>query len=485
MLDKLKEFGKHSAIYGVGNALSAIGGFVLIPFYTHMLTTSEYGILELLNRSADVLILIIMLGIRQAFIRFYFDDDTDDWHQTVLGTTVVFLLASSAVVLLIFWPMKEWVAQVLFDDPIIGVFFTYIIVWIPLDLIVQTGLTHLQIQMKSLTYVIINFFKFVTFISSNIILLYYFDMGILGVLVTNIWISAIIGIGFLIKIYKWTHFKFSRSLLKSLILFGLPYLPTTFFGYIISNSDRYFLSIYSDLDAVGIYAVGFKIGFLGLALVMEPLGKIWTPFLFDNYDKPDGPKLISKVFTINVLVGFTIGLMVAIGGPLVIPWITEESFHSAYKVLPYVCLASVFWALASMADYGILIRKKTIYKPFIFCAASVVVVIADFILVPLYAGIGAAIGSAIGFFALLVINFSVSNNFYHVALEYKKILLISIGAAIVYSISVSILNIEPDNVYYQILSVLSFVLFPIILWAGGLLSIREKEMVLGMLGRNK
>ena len=160
MLDKLKEFGKHSSIYGFGNALSAVGGFILIPFYTHMLVTSDYGILELLNRTADILILIIMLGVRQAFIRFYFDHDTEDWHKTVLGTTVVFLIASSVIVLLLFWPIKEWVAELLFNDPVIGVFFAYIIVWIPLDLIVQTGLTHLQVQMKSVTYVVINFFKF-------------------------------------------------------------------------------------------------------------------------------------------------------------------------------------------------------------------------------------------------------------------------------------------------------------------------------------
>ena len=145
-----------------------------------------------------------------------------------------------------------------------------------------------------------------------------------------------------------------------------------------------------------------KIGFLGLALVMEPIAKIWSPFLFDNYKKDDGPELIAKVFTINALVGFSACLMIAIMAPIIIPLITEESYHSAYKYVPYVCLAAVFWELASMADYGVLIKKKTIYKPFIFCAAALVAIISNFILVPLYAGIGAAISSVIGFFVLLI-----------------------------------------------------------------------------------
>jgi len=439
MREKLKEFGKHSAVYGFGNALSAIGGFILIPFYTHMLVTSDYGILELLNRAADILIIIIMLGIRQAFIRFYFDDDSDDWHKTVLGTTIVFLLVSSAVVLILFWPIKEWVAEFLFDDPVVGVLFVYVLVWIPLDLIVQTGMTHLQIQMKSFTYVAINFFRFIAFIGSNVTLLYYFEMGIVGVLVTNIWISALIGMIFLVKIYKWTH--------------------------------------------VGIYALGFKLGFLGLALVMDPLGKIWSPFLFDNYNKEDGPRLISKIFTINALIGFTAALLISIGAPIVIPLITEQSYHSAYEVIPFVCLASVFWGLASMADYGVLIKKKTIYKPFIFGGAAIVAIISNLILVPLYSAIGAGIAVAIAYFSLLIINFYVSNRLYSIPIEFKKLLLIGFVTVFVYLISAYILNMGPDSLYYQGMSVLSFILYPVMLWMGGLLSVREKEILLMVINR--
>ena len=73
MKDKLLKLGRHSFVYGVGNAIGIAGGFVLIPLYTHVLTTGEYGTLEMINRTADILMLIMFMGIRQAFIRFYFD----------------------------------------------------------------------------------------------------------------------------------------------------------------------------------------------------------------------------------------------------------------------------------------------------------------------------------------------------------------------------------------------------------------------------
>ena len=475
MLEKLKEFGKHSIIYGIGNMLQAAGGFLLIPFYTHMLITSDYGTLELLNRTADILILLIMFGVRHAFMRFYFDHDNDEWRKTVLGTTTVFLLCSSVVVFIVFWPIKGWVAQVIFDDPVIGVLFIYVMVWIPLDLIVDTGLIHLQIQLKSLTYVIINFFKFIAFIGSNIILLYYFEMGIVGVLVTNVWIAALIGVGFLIKIFRWTRFKVSIDVLKKMLIFGLPYIPTSFFGFIINSSDRYFLAAYSDLGEVGIYSLGFKIGMFGVMLIMEPLSNVWTPFLFDNYKKDNGAALISKLLTINALVGFAAGLGIAMAAPIVIPWISDEAYHSAYKLIPYICIGSVFFGLANLADYGILITKKTIYKPFIYGGIALIAITANFMLVPTYAGLGAAIAIAITFFALMITNFAVSMKLYPIPLEIRNMILICLGAIGVFFVADFIINIDPFNIYYQGLSLLSFLLYPVILWIGGLLNEKEKQ----------
>jgi len=47
MLDTLKTVGKHYFVYGLGNVLNRMLGFLLIPFYTHYLTTSDNATLEL------------------------------------------------------------------------------------------------------------------------------------------------------------------------------------------------------------------------------------------------------------------------------------------------------------------------------------------------------------------------------------------------------------------------------------------------------
>ena len=68
----LKKLGRHSMIYGIGSALSMAAGFLLIPLYTNVLTAGEYGILELLNRTSDVIILVIFMGVRQGIYKILF-----------------------------------------------------------------------------------------------------------------------------------------------------------------------------------------------------------------------------------------------------------------------------------------------------------------------------------------------------------------------------------------------------------------------------
>ncbi|PQP33964.1 hypothetical protein C6A37_10225, partial [Desulfobacteraceae bacterium SEEP-SAG9] len=135
---------------------------------------------------------------------------------------------------------------------------------------------------------------------------------------------------------------------------------------LLMNSDRYFLGIFSSLDAVGIYSLGYKIGFLGLGLIMDSFGKVWSPFLFANYNKADGPVLIGKAFTYYTLVSVTFGLLIAIVSPIILPFISPEAYQVTYKLIPLICLGSIFYGMASLADAGILIAKKTIYKPLIF-----------------------------------------------------------------------------------------------------------------------
>lgn len=480
MKDSLSKLARHSAIYGIGNAIGIAGGFILIPIYTHVLSTGEYGILELLNRTADILILVMFSGIRQAFTRFYFDRDDGEWHKTVVSTTLAFTMISSLIIALLFLPFRTLLADTLFKESASGTLFVFIVIWIPLDLLLRIGLAHLQVQMKSIKYVSINFLRFVLAIGANIIFVYIYRKGIIGILTINIGIAALIGLTFLVWYIKWTRLRVSLRVMKELLKFGLPYLPTTFFMFLISSSDRYFLTAFSSLESVGVYALAYKIGMFGTSFIMNSFEKIWAPFLFGNYNKADGPTLISKVFTIYTFICVSAGLVISVSCPLVIPLISGEAFHDAYKLVPLICLSSVFYGMACLADAGILISKKTTYKPLIFGLASIIGVVCNLSLIPRFGSMGAAATLAITFFVLFVVNHYIANKFYPLKLEYRKLLLIFISALAVYLFFTYLLSLADMLEDIKIYSLFSLCLFPLIIWFGGFFSNEEKVVLKGL-----
>ena len=89
---ELKRLGKHSAIYGLGGLVSRILAVLLLPLYTHYLSTSDYGQIETLIALVTVLTIVLRFGISSAFFRFYFDADDPDGRRLVLRTSFWFTM---------------------------------------------------------------------------------------------------------------------------------------------------------------------------------------------------------------------------------------------------------------------------------------------------------------------------------------------------------------------------------------------------------
>ena len=89
MFEEVKSVTKHFLVYGVGNVLSKIAGFILIPVYTHYLATSEYGTLELLELTTYVVGMFLAVGISESVMRFYYDSDEPDKRLEVVSTALL------------------------------------------------------------------------------------------------------------------------------------------------------------------------------------------------------------------------------------------------------------------------------------------------------------------------------------------------------------------------------------------------------------
>src|SRR5437016_5143437 len=90
---------KHFLIYGSGTILLNAIPFFLIPIYTRAVSVSEYGVLELLNRSQDFVLLIITMGMASTLATLYQMEESRTGKLELYSTAILFLSLTSLVIL--------------------------------------------------------------------------------------------------------------------------------------------------------------------------------------------------------------------------------------------------------------------------------------------------------------------------------------------------------------------------------------------------
>ena len=68
---------KHGAVYLIGTVLSRVAGFVMLPVYTRVLAPRDYGVMEMLAYTTDVLTFLVGLGVSTAVTRHYYKYETE------------------------------------------------------------------------------------------------------------------------------------------------------------------------------------------------------------------------------------------------------------------------------------------------------------------------------------------------------------------------------------------------------------------------
>ena len=76
-MDKYKKLVSNTVIFAIGTFSSKLLVFLLMPLYTRVLTESDYGVVDLLMQTGNLLLPLVSLGINNAIIRFGLDKSSD------------------------------------------------------------------------------------------------------------------------------------------------------------------------------------------------------------------------------------------------------------------------------------------------------------------------------------------------------------------------------------------------------------------------
>src|SRR5690242_17381555 len=87
----LQRLGRHTVIYAVGILAGKAAAFIMLPLYTRYLTPADYGVLELIEMTLDLIAIVAGSRLGAGVFRLYHDAETEEQRRSVLGSAFLVL----------------------------------------------------------------------------------------------------------------------------------------------------------------------------------------------------------------------------------------------------------------------------------------------------------------------------------------------------------------------------------------------------------
>lgn len=435
MFDELKKISAQTLIYAVGILLSKAIGFFLIPLYTHYLTPADYGVLELLELTSFFAGFFIAMGIHNAILRYFAHyEQTRDKYE-VISTAILFVCGSGFLITIILVILSSFFSQLVFDTARYSYLFSIVFVNLYFGILLELARTSLRAEGKSVLFTILAVVYTLIAVSLNILFIVILKLGIKGILYSTLIVQLILLLYLAIYYYPKTKLHFSFAKLTLILKYGIPFIPTGIFLFILNWADRYFLKIYANLEIIGLYSLGYKMGMIVVMLGGFPFSLFWNAYMFDVYKKPEAKKIYSQVLTYYFLVLSCIALGLSCFSKELITILADPAFLKSYLIIPLISFAMVFMTLDNVVRVGILTSNRTHYLPYVEGFAAAAHLGWNFLLIPPYGMIGAGISTLLSYVIRAAATIFVSHRLYPIRYEYKRLLLIFGNAMVILFIS--------------------------------------------------
>lgn len=335
---KTKKLLKNTGILAVGNFGSKILVFLLVPLYTAVLSTEEYGSYDIIYSSVSLLIPLLTLNISDSLLRFPMDENANVPRIARFG--LILVLASSIIVLAIqLVPGLPW-------SDLAGAF------WIaPLyaSMSLYQSLTFLARGLERMWDIAIaGIVSSILLVGLNIMFLLFLGWGLSGFFAANVFSLFLPAIWLLFRmrteIFSSSN-KAKSSLYKKMVRYALPLATGVIGWWLIGASDRFIVLALCGLEANGLYSIAYRIPSI-LSTVSTIFIQAWQVSAIKNFDSKDKDGFLRNTFfSVEAVVVLSSSIMIVLS-PFIGNLLFSGDFYPAWV---YVPLLLVFVTLNAMS----------------------------------------------------------------------------------------------------------------------------------------
>jgi O-antigen/teichoic acid export membrane protein len=434
MFEQIKRLARHSAVYGISDALNRSIGFLLMFLYTRRLTNDEIGLYVLGYVFAGFFGIFYSWGLSNAFLRYVVTVDRKEEQRVLFSTSYLFLFMLSLSLSTLLWIFPDSISRLAFGGGgypdlirlIGGILF--------FDTLCTLPFLVLRAQERSGTYLLLYVLKFFLTIGSTLVLVGWADRGVRGVFESNLIASGVLfGASFRYGL-PYLRSLFALGRLKSLLAFGVPYVPTLLANRVIELSDRRILEWMTDTDVVGLYTVGYRFGMIVLFFV-KAFEIAWQPFFLSISREAEAKKVYARVMTYFLLIGSLLFLLICFLIPLLFPVYAPKQ-PTASRVVPLIALSYLLYGLYVNLIVGVYLKNRTRVLPSIVGVAAAVNIFLNLVLIPQYGMMGAAAATLAAYAVMAALLHEILRRSYPIRYEWIRILKILLITGVIYGAGV-------------------------------------------------
>lgn len=379
------------ALFSISNFVSKILVFLLVPLYTDVLSTYEYGIADVMQVTLLLLVPMLTLNMGEAALRFGIENS--DKRGSILKIGLSYVYRADAVVVglgIVFFAFV--------GDKVKWYVLLFVLLFIANSLY-EYLILYFQGCEAVFIVVIGSVSSTVIMIISNIISLLVLKTGLNGYIFSQITaflcacvIMTVIGRSAGIV----RDLKEDNDLKAGMLSYGAPLIAYSTGSWINNAADRYIVLAICGAAVNGVYGVAYKIPAI-LMVFQRIFAQAWQMSATKSYKDEKSAEFFTRMYgTYNSFMVILCAFLILFVNPLA-GFLFKKDFYEAWIYVPPLLISVVFGALTGFLGSICLAYKDSKSMGIATGVGAVVNVAMNFALIPHFSAMGAAVATAVSY----------------------------------------------------------------------------------------
>lgn len=421
MQTKENSFVHNTAILFLGRVCTKLIQFFLLPLYTSLLSTAEYGTIDLISTYVTILVVFVNLQVEQAIFRYLTENREKEQMKRSIITNVI---AISFVQIIIFSVIYFLIQPYIHLE---GKIFLLLNVIASIFMLTMLNITRGLGDYKS--YAKASFLSAISVIVLNILFLVILKQSVNGLLLSTCISYTVTGLYLFQKKKMYTYIQINnlnKKRRKEILHYSIPLIPNELSWQMIKSSDKIIVSSMMGNSWNGILSIATK-----FSSVFTEIYNVFNTSLVDtmilNLKTVEGQKYINQLMNRIYRLFLSFAFLIVAGMPFLFGIFIHDSYIEAYNYIPLYMIASVLNVMIGITSGVFLAEKNTKLIAETSFIAGMINIFIDLLLMRTIGLYAATISTILGFFVMFLLRYRVIRKNYLIQISSQNLQVTVLG----------------------------------------------------------